>query len=62
MVKGKDNNMNRLDNVVYELNQLLNNEEKEIVFSKEDIKIIADILYDVQKSIKNITGSGFPDD
>ena len=53
--------MNRLYRTVCELNELLNAEEKEITFSKEDIKIILDILHDVQNSIKQITGSGFPD-
>lgn len=49
--------MNRLDRIIYELEEL-SKENDVIVFSKEDIKVILDILYDVTNSIKSITGSG----
>ena len=50
--------MNRLDRIIYELEEL-SKENDEIIFSKEDIEIILDILHDVKNSIKSITGSGF---
>ena len=50
--------MNRLDRIIHELEEL-SKENDEIVFSKEDIKAILDILYDVTNSIKALRVEDF---